>query len=146
METEIRESKINRLIRITMKTIFTFVTLFSVFFIGFQITLGNIVFSVMGIPILFISYYFRNRIVRIKKIEKDSILLASGRKQVKLNKGDITSVFKLIRFTFTERFWMVISLDKGKLRILNSYFLMNEPQENFIDKFSSMGLKLRNIP
>jgi hypothetical protein len=146
MKTQIKESNINRLIRIILKVICTFGMFFGVFFILYQITLGNILISMIGIPIILISYYLRNRIVRIKKIDNDFIFLASGRKEIKLNKGDILSTSKLIRFTFTDRFWMVISLDKSKLSVLNCYFFMNEPQDDFIDKFLSMGLEMKNIP
>ena len=146
MEIEIKESNLNKSIRVLVKTICVFSMFFGIVFMIFQILLGNTLISVIGFPIIFLSYYIGNRISKIKLIKQDSILLASGRKEIQLRKKEILCITKLVKFTFTERFWLKVNLNKGKFPILNCYFVMNEPKYDFIDKFYSMGLRVKNMP
>jgi len=129
-----------------MRAIFAFLMFFGIFIIIFQISMGNLFLSLLGIPIFALGYLVEKRIGKIKIIRKNSILLALGKKEIELDRDSIASISKFVRFTLTQRFWIKISLSKGRSPLLNCFFFMNEPQHNFIDRFLSMGLKLKNFP
>lgn len=84
--------------------------------------------------------------MRVKAIDKHSVTLRLGKKKVHILKDNIISITKAVRFTATEKFWLILTFyDKGKKK-KDHYFFVNEPKSNYLELFKKMGIKLRNLP
>ena len=143
MATEIEESTKNRVFRMMLRTLFVFLIIFGIFFIIFQIIANNLLLSSIGLPIVVMGYLLGKGVCRIKNISEDSVLLESGKGQIKLHKDDF-SILKLIRFTVSQRFLFAI-LPKRIHFFTIFYLVVNEPKYDLFNKLKKMGIRFYNV-
>ena len=111
-----------------------------------QLLFFNKLLSVLGLIPIVVGYYFKKRVVRVHTIGTDSISLMSGKKEVTLLTTEILSIAKAIKFTATERFWLILTFYSEDKEKKDRYFFMNEPESNLLESFKNMGIKLKNVP
>jgi hypothetical protein len=140
------ESGLNKAYMGSVKFVINFSIFFGCFFTIMQLLFFNKFLSVLGLIPIIVGYYFKKRVVRVYTIGADSITLKSGKKEVKLLKTDIISIAKVIRFTATERFWLILTFCSQDKKKKDRYFFMNEPGSNFLELFKNMGIQLKNMP
>jgi hypothetical protein len=140
------ESRLDRANLRSMKFIANFSIFFGLVFLIMQFLFFSKMLSVVGLIPIIIGYYFSRRIVRVNAIGEYGVTFRLGKKEVHLLKDNIISVAKAVRFTATEKFWLILTFyDKDKKK-KGHYFFVNEPGSNFLELFKSMGVKLMNLP
>lgn len=144
MDIEIKESKKNRVFRLTLISIAGFIIIFGIFFTVFQILMKNMLLSVIGILIIITGYWLKKRIYKIKKISKDAVSIVSGEKEITLHK-DTFSIIKLIRFTISQSFLFVVFPNKSNF-FTKFYLVFNEPEYDIFTKLKNMGVRVHNVP
>lgn len=142
----IKESKLNKSQRQSMKLIAFFAILFGLIYMASQLIFFNKLLSLIGILPIVLGIYLKNRIVRIVAIENDRICLMLNNKMIDVKKNDVISVAKAVRFTATEKFWMIMTFYRQGKKKKDRYFFMNESGYSFLDQFKKMGIPLKNMP
>lgn len=140
------ESGLNRVYSGSIKFVFNFLIFFGLLFLSMQLFFFNKLLSVLGLIPIVVGYYFEKRVVRIYTIGADSITLMSGKKEVTLLTTNILSIAKAIKFTATERFWLILTFYSEDKKKKDRYFFMNEPGSNLLESCKNMGIKLKNLP
>lgn len=129
-----------------IKFIANFSILFGIFFLIVQFLFFSKPLSILGlIPIIF-GYHYRNKTAVLDKIEEDSVTFSLGKEKVHLSKENIFSVSKVVRFTMTENYMLVITFYNKKKKKKDRYYFMNIPEYNLLESFKNMGVKLENVP
>jgi hypothetical protein len=146
METKVLESGINRIQRTSFKSLSIFFICFGILFTSLQILSLDLILSLIGIPNIILGFYLNRRIIKIKTFKDDIIIFDLGKEEVELHVKDILSISKMVRITFTKRFWMIITCRKNNSKYKERYFVMNEPDYNFLERFKEMGIYLKNLP
>ena len=136
MEIEFRESKKNRLLRLTLISIAGFIVFFGILYTVLQLLMNNQFLSSIGLPIVLIGYWLKKRICKIKKISQDSVLIESGKKEITLCRYNF-SVFKLIKFTISQRFLFAI-YPNNRSFFTNTYLVFNDPEYDFFNRLKSV--------
>lgn len=149
----INESEKNKFNRNCMTVLMHLFILMGAVFLIVQVTLlfvghlsyNDILGIVMSCGFLIFGWYFSKRIAMIISLNKDSITLISRKKRVHLQRNDIITVSKMVRFTFSERGWFIIHFfnEKGKKE---KWMFQAEPAIGLIDNLKKMHIRLRNIP
>ena len=142
----IKESKINKTQRLSMKFIAFFVILFGLFYMALHLFFFNKLLSFIGVIPIVLGIYLKNRVVRIVAIEDDRICFMVNNKMKEVNKNDVISATKAIRFTSTEKYWIIMTFYRQGKKKKDRYFFMNESGYSFLDQFKKMGIKLNNMP
>ena len=140
------ESGLNKAYFGSIKFVVNFSIFFGLLFISMQLLFFNKLLSVLGLIPIFVGYYFKKRVVRVYTIGADSITLKSGKKEVNLLTTEIISIAKAIRFTATERFWLILTFYSQNKKKKDRYFFMNEPGSELLELLKNMGIQLKNMP
>lgn len=148
----INESETNKFNRKCMTFLMhLFILLGALFFIVQMILLfaghfsyNDILGVLMSCGFLMFGWYFSKRIAMITSLDEDTITLISRKKRVHLQRKDIITVSKMVRFTFSERSWFIIFFlnDKGKKE---RWMFQAEPHIGLVDNLKKMHIRLRNI-
>jgi hypothetical protein len=101
------------------------------------------VFLVAGMTL---GIFKRIRIVKMEAFSENIITFSSGRIRFELNKLDISFVAKLVRFSISDRFALMILKKGGGIWKFEVLLFINEPGYDFLGMFSRMGIHLKNRP
>ena len=149
MEVQIKESELSKLLRVTLKTLRVFCVCFLLFcavlIAAVDWSVIRIVFAclVAGVALGILR---RIRIVRIEAVIENAIAFSSGRIRFELNKFDISFVAKLVRFSISDRFALMLMKKGQQMWNFELFFFINEPGYDLLGVFSRMGIQLRNLP
>lgn len=142
--TVIRESKHNRDQRLAAIHFIHFTIIVSLILFVLQILLFNKYFALLAIFPIAIAFFLKKRVAKLSSFEDKRIVFTINKKSVPIAVNEIIYVSKAVRFTFTQRFWLIIRYRKeNKSGFL---FFVNEPDFHFLDLFSNLGVKLKNMP
>ena len=144
---EYDESRMNSMLRILLKSILLLFILYWIIFSLLIVIVGKLSMLFLAVPMFLLGVYlfYKNRIVRLKSADSQSIIVQDGKKEITLYKEDILHVLKLVRFTFSKRFLLVISLAHKRFKV-KRYLMFNEPAIDLIGKLKKIeGINLRNF-
>jgi hypothetical protein len=99
---------------------------------------------IISIGFLYLGCYFRKRIAKISALDDNSICLISKEKKILLHKNDILCIRQMVRFSLSERMWLMITFfNQNKKR--ERWLFQGEPNLGLMDEFKKMGVRLKNI-
>ena len=150
---EIKESESNRTTRqsaILLTYLFIIagsaVCLVQFLFIGMgKLSFHELPFITISLALVIFGCHLRKKVARISAIGKDAIELESSKQKLQLSTNDIVSISKAVRFTLTERVWLIIAFKnlKGKKE---RWFFQTEQNVDLIRRLKEMGITLKNLP
>ena len=99
-----------------------------------------------AIPIGLLFGYFYRRFKLFCSIDSDKVELKWNKDIVVIPINEISSISKMVKFTFSDDFIWVLKRKGGKVGLLNLYFFPNEPRSDLISNFNEVGIPLKNMP
>ncbi len=148
---EIQEPDKNRRRRWLYKTFFElllgFCFIMGLFFILIAIIIKEITLIVLSIScIVIVCFFMKNfKVARILTITNSSIVLEKNTKRIELYQDNIAHAHKIVKFSITKHYLMILS-EKGKNFLSRKrYILLNDPQNDLIALLLKFGIPLRNI-
>jgi len=149
----ITESETNKLFRFCMLIFVHIILVIGILFLSFQLLMIYILpFSyiqlypiVLSTAFIIPSVYLRNRIARITMFGDNSLSLLSSRYELHLDVHQIVHISKIVRFTLSERaLYMILFYNKKEK--MERWIFQGEKNVDLLQKFKSMGIRLKNIP
>lgn len=148
MAAEIQEYSIGRYMRLLIKSvlIFSIVSVAIVFLL--LMLFEDYIAAALSAIILILLYVWakNNRMVKIKSVNSNSVVLVDGNREVELKREFISHVSKLVRFTVTQNFLLCIVLKNGNILTSKRYLFCNDQRNNVIEMLKNIQIELRNIP
>ena len=146
-DMQIRETRPCHIIRLFIKSVFLFVPCWALVLAAFSAALGDIYVACVfvALVILVSHFYKRIRVARIKLIREESVVIQDGKKEIELTRHDILHVTKMVRYTFTETFGLVIATRGGNFWTRTRYMVINDSHNNLTDLFTKMEVRLKNV-
>ncbi len=104
------------------------------------VTLGSFI-TVVG---LFLLFYLHS--AHVLDESNNTLKLQTRKGIIICNASDILWAMKMVRYTFTDRFWVMVKTRGHNRSLPRYYMLQNSRSLDLIDLFRNMGIRLRNIP
>jgi len=148
MEIKVKEPDTNRFMRLLIKSVFLFIIFWGIFFVILSIIAKQTITGIVIASLVSLLYYMyrNNRVVKVRLIKDESVVLNDGKRDIELKKEDISYVFKFVRFAFTERYLLAITVQNGSFLKFKRYLFFNDSRNNLINLFKKMKIDLKNIP
>jgi len=148
MTTAIRETSINRYIRVLIKSVFVFSIISGIIiFISCILLKKYMTAAISALLVIFLYTLIKNnRVVRIILVKDDSVVVNDGNREIELRKEFISHVSKFVRFTLTQSFLLCIVLRGGNIFTVKRYLFSDDQRNNLIELLKNMQIELRNIP
>lgn len=149
MEFFIKESGLNRFLRLALNVIriscSCFLLCYIVLMVAIDWSICRVIFALLS-AVVALGILVRVRILKIEAVRENTIALSSGKRLLELNKADISFVAKVVRYSINDRFALMIAKKRSRLWDFELLFFMNEPGYDILGVFSHMGIRIRNVP
>lgn len=147
MANPIKETRSTRSIRFLVKSVFLISIFWGIAFVLICLILEEWASAAGGLVLTFLAFYFykRNRVAAVVGLASDSVMLRDGKKIIQLKRECIEYVFKNFRYTFTDRFMLIIATKNGTLLTRQRYLVVNEPSNDLMGTFLKMKVPMKNF-
>lgn len=125
-----------------------YITIFGALFLVASPMVKSYTIASFGILIFALGCYllFNVHSAIILKKEGSTITLNTRKETIRLNTAEIVWLQKMVRFTITEKYLVMVKARRSNHRFPKYYLFKNCPVCGFVNLFKGMGVKFRNFP